>query len=675
MPGTLWTLKNCLITRGGDIEAAKRWVPAYTLPAGTFGLGALRSQLYVFGSDAAPSNLPANVQYQRLQDPAGSDMTRILDVKQYADYLYVIAEYASGAVLHFYNGSRVTSMDTPSGTDASLAAVANRLSELISRNPSVTAWAVGNSIIVNSNTAGVPFSISAGAVDGGGTADESASTSTVQPNVVAVPETLASATILINGGSNQPGVNTISSVLLNATPLTYSSVDWVVSNEATASSLAGQINLLSASHGYLANAVGSLVTIYAPVGSGSTRNGYVLSVTVGGSVSVTPTNMGGGVDSVDAVAQVTRVDLAGTVEAADTYSVTVNGTTYSTTTRGASTGRYAFVGKKRVWTVHNTLARYCKLNDATNWTDSDASSGAGFINLSSDTAGNEELTAVADYNSYAAFFSLSQIRVYQIAADMQQTQFVQTLPNTGTQSPRSVVSYGNNDVFYLDFTGIRSIRARDASKAAYTFDIGTAVDPLVQEWMQSLTHEKIARAVGIIEPNDGRYMLAIGSRIFVFSNFPGAKIAAWSYLEPGFEVSDFCRARFNELYARSGDVIYLYGGNENIGTGTSDQYPEPGELEYSIETPFMAASDPGSMKNVRGFDVACDGEWQVNLLVDPLDESKSVNIGKVTGYTYSDANITVPGRGSRFAVNMTSTKGGLASVSDLTIYFDKDETR
>ena len=33
-PGTLWNAQNVVITRGGDIERAKRFVPTYTLPAG-----------------------------------------------------------------------------------------------------------------------------------------------------------------------------------------------------------------------------------------------------------------------------------------------------------------------------------------------------------------------------------------------------------------------------------------------------------------------------------------------------------------------------------------------------------------------------------------------------------------------------------------------------------------
>lgn len=66
VPGTLWTASNCFISRGGDVIRAKKFDAVHTLSSGTFGLAALKSQRYVFGSATAPS-MPALVQYQRLQ--------------------------------------------------------------------------------------------------------------------------------------------------------------------------------------------------------------------------------------------------------------------------------------------------------------------------------------------------------------------------------------------------------------------------------------------------------------------------------------------------------------------------------------------------------------------------------------------------------------------------------
>jgi hypothetical protein len=78
-PGTLTTLVNGHITRGGDLEVRKSLVSTYELPTGTFGLGAVGGALYVFGSAPDPG-VPSGITYQQLEHPSGSAMTQVLDV-------------------------------------------------------------------------------------------------------------------------------------------------------------------------------------------------------------------------------------------------------------------------------------------------------------------------------------------------------------------------------------------------------------------------------------------------------------------------------------------------------------------------------------------------------------------------------------------------------------------
>src|SRR5690606_32308727 len=87
-PGTLYVGKNIHLTRGGDVEGRLAFVPVYHLPPGTFGLHSLRGKFYVFGSGTAPSGLPADVIYQRLQHPGGKNMTALLDVDSFDGKVY-----------------------------------------------------------------------------------------------------------------------------------------------------------------------------------------------------------------------------------------------------------------------------------------------------------------------------------------------------------------------------------------------------------------------------------------------------------------------------------------------------------------------------------------------------------------------------------------------------------
>jgi hypothetical protein len=668
VPGTLWNIKNAHLTRGGDIERAKKFVPLYNLPVGTHGMGQVGGQLYVFGSADLATSMPVGVQYQRLQSPNGQAMSSVLNVRTFDRRLYVVAEYADGNIYHFYDGSRVTALDGLSDSNSNLAAVAAYLADRINTRSDVVATAFGNSVTVRAITPGTAFTFTGSTTDGGGNNDQTIIVSTVQANVSAVAETQASGTVTITGGTFDPGVNSLTQVTVNAVNLLAGPVNWVTSNAATATRLAQEINNRTNISGYSATASGDVVTIKAAPGTGATSNGFVVNATTAGNVTFSKTNMAGGVAAVSPVAQVSLAVLSGTFQPLDVFTITVNGTDYKATGRAAGSGTSAFTFKRRVWLTANSLLRYCKINTPTDWTDTNVASGAGFINASNESEGAERLTVNAEYSGRMAVFSPSSVRIYDISTDAQANALIQTLENTGTIAGRSVIAYGNNDVFYLDTTGIRSLRARDSSNAAFVSDIGTAVDPFVRAWVESQPEETVRRAVGVVEPIDGRFWLAIGSRIFVLSYFPGSKISAWSYYEPGFTVTDFARIR-DQVFTRAGNTIYLYGGL------TGQEYPAFNEQVVEVETPFMSAQTPATIKMLTGFDMACENTWDVDLMVDPNDATKFVNVGKITKTTYSGPHINVPARSSMVAIKLQCDRPGYATISNMAIHFESEEAR
>lgn len=105
-PGTLTTLINAHITRGGELEKRKSFVSTYTLPTGTFGLASAGGGLYVFGSATDPG-VPSGVTYQRLTHPTSEAMTAVLHTELFNGLLYVVAEFADDSIYHFYNGTRI----------------------------------------------------------------------------------------------------------------------------------------------------------------------------------------------------------------------------------------------------------------------------------------------------------------------------------------------------------------------------------------------------------------------------------------------------------------------------------------------------------------------------------------------------------------------------------------
>src|SRR3546814_814514 len=207
-PGSLQGATNVHITRGGEIEKAKSFVETYTLPEGTFGMHSVAGVLYVFGSASEPNDLPTGVEYQRLQDPDGSDMTGIIATENFDGKIYAIAEFSGGDIFHFYDGERVTAWDTIATTVADNDGVATVLASRVNARTVYTAAAVGSTITIQAAVAGTPFTISAETTNGGTVDDQTITLTETQENVAAVTEVLATGSIDVTGGTASIGVNT-----------------------------------------------------------------------------------------------------------------------------------------------------------------------------------------------------------------------------------------------------------------------------------------------------------------------------------------------------------------------------------------------------------------------------------------------------------------------------------
>jgi len=672
VPGTLWIAKNCVITRGGDVERIKDFVKVFDLPAGkTKGFFSVKGQRYVFGHETAPTGMPVGVIYQRLQAPSNAALVRVLDAKAFDGKVYAIAQFDDGNIYHYYDGTRVSQWDQLAKDAFTFETVAEHLAVMMDADNAVRVEAAGNIIQITAIEPGTDFTLSTSTSNGTTPTSPVATVATVQANVVEVPEVRAEGTVEITGGSASPGVNRITSVTVDSVELLSKAVDWVQSDAATANALAVEINNNSHVHNYRADASGAVVTITAPAGSGATVNGHVVAVGAAGDVTATTSNLSGGVTYVAPQAKVVTVTISANnlPDSFDaSWTITLNGADYKTTGMASATGTVAFVHKSRVYSVAGSLLRFCKINTPNDWTDGDASSGAGFINISNEVDGAATLFGMAAYGEYVAVFAREAIVIYQLMADIEATELIQVLENTGTFAPRSIVSYGANDVYYLDETGIRSLRSRDVTDSAFTSDVGSAIDPFMQEIFNEVGDYGRSRACAAIEAVDGRFMLAIGKYIVILSYFPSSKIVAWSYVDFGQEISDMVRVK-RRIEVRTGDEIYAYGGVSGL------EYPDDEHFLPVIETPFIAAKDPASQKELLGFDMASQGVWKIEVLIDPDDKTKLVNAGYLYDTTYQRLSMGLVGHTSHFSLRFTCQSEGFASLSSTAVHHDTTESR
>ena len=663
--GTLVTLKNAHINRGGEIEKRQAFVKLTTLPSNTTGLTASNGQIYVFGHEASSavnfaSGTPANVNYMRLQHPTPTtEITSILGTSFFNGQVYASAQYEDGRIYHFYNGTRITdwfdararnkfqitggSAGGTSATGSFKITGGNSFSGNNIRIVRVNGVAVCNIVAHtgdNSTTASnVATAITNFSSTPNYTATASTNTVTITASDVGVATNGFVITVEVDGAVTVGSIvnmsgginNAITNITVNGVSIIDKPIIWSTSHTHTASLVADAINEYITTPEYEATSVDQNVNIITKE-SGSSFNNYVVVITVSGNVTT-------------AFVPTSQNFLDGGASSLPTYTP----------------GNYIKPVKTKMYSLSDSLLHYSATNDPNEWNDT--SQGAGFINLSNNASGSEDLQAIANYFDNIAVFAKQAVQIWFVDADDTKNAQVQVLGNTGTFAPNSVVEFGDNDVFYLSKSGIRSLRARDSSNAAFVGDIGNPIDDTIISAIQADTSIS-EEATAILNPIDGRYMLAIGNSIYVFSYYPSSKISAWSVYETGFTVNQWAFDGTNIL-ARSGNDLYALGGTNNQTYDNST---------VEVQLPFLDAGSPATSKDFTGLDVTCENEWTVSVATDPTDISTIEEIATVNKTTFGLGRAAINGYSTHIAPRLTCTKPGAAKLGNIAIHYTSGES-
>lgn len=664
--GTLWSLKNAHITRGGEIEKRKAFVSHKTLPSNSYGLHSVRGQLYTFGSVASGSlspSIPAGVTYQRLQHPGSAAMSKLIAAENFNGKIYAIAEYDDGSIYHFYDGSRVTSWDTVAASVGSNSAVAQLLAEKINLSDNFTATTDGAVITITKDELGSSFTYSKSTTNGAGVNDQDITFASVQAAVSASAGSKATFSFTVLGGSEDPGVNKVSSITVNSVEILGAAVDWATNNTTTAEAIADQINTYASTPNYTATFSGDTVTVsYPTVGTGG--NGLAWVVTCAGNVAVNTAsgNTSGGVNAVTGLSQVITATVSGTFETDDKFSITLDGTAYICAGSASGTGRSIRTLKDKLYSTTTSLLYFCATGTPTSFS---SGTGQGFINMSNQNGGSEDLTGLAVYQRNLAVFSKDAIQVWYVDADPAANSQLQVMPNIGTNARKSIVSIGESDVFFLS-RGVRSLRARDSSNSAAVYDIGTPIDALINDDYLNLSEQSMADAVAAIEPVDGRYWLAIDDKIYVFSFFPTSKISAWSIYEPGVSFTDFAVIG-RQIFGRASNTVYLYGGSDG------DTYGDDYDIE--VELPYFDAKQPATTKEWTGVDFALEGsQWTVTAGFDATDPDSRSTIAVLNSTTFNIGRVPISGNDStHIGLKLVHSGAGYAKLANAIIHYNGGE--
>jgi hypothetical protein len=537
--------------------------------------------------------------------------------------------------------------------------------------------------------------------------------------------TPATTTFTVSRGGT---TGTMATLRLDGVEILGAAVSTGSSSTAFAANVAAQINAFASSPNYTATAAGSVVTLTSGANTAAV-NGKTLSATFTNSASFTPAGpMSGGADAYSATFADVKVDgvsiigspvaWAGTNEltaaalaaeinshtSSPDHDATVSGATISLTATvpasvpdGAAVaftltggmavsppslvlpntptqyepGAYVQTIGQKMYATSGSVMHFSGIRAPTKWT-TDAV-GAGFIDMSEESSGSEDLTALAKYQNSVAVFAERVIQIWFVDPDPALNRPVQVLNNTGTASPGSVTAFGDTDVFYLDESGLRSLQARDSSNAAATSDIGIPVDALVTEALAALTEAQRAQVFGLIEPVNGRFWLIMRDRAFVFSYFPGSKISAWSeylmtYIADGVTVPFVVDAAVTfrrRVYLRAGDRILVYSGFDGA---TYDATVAEAHL------PYLDANTPAEAKQFQGLDVACRGQWRVAAAMQVNDETAEDDVAIVFKTTFDQGGrIPFDHRATHVSLRFRSQGVGPHKLAACAIHYESTD--
>ena len=331
---------------------------------------------------------------------------------------------------------------------------------------------------------------------------------------------------------------------------------------------------------------------------------------------------------------------------------------------------FCFTFNDKMYLLAGDTVYFSSLGDPTDFNSLDGA-GNGFIKLTDHFATPEALVAIASFQGRLAFISRQGLQTWTVAADPAAWQLNQVFEYVGSRSRFSPKTTGDFEVFFLDETGFRSLRVRDNTLNAFSEDLGSPIDEIVQAALVASSEAQKDGACGIVEPASKRYWCFLKDTIYVFSNFPSSKVGAWSKYAPTFNnggvQTAFTPEKFvvfqGQVYARAGNFLYRYGGADN---NTYDA------CVASWETPWLDSKTPGHRKESKSIDVAMSGAWKLEAGMDPVS-GILIEVYNGTQSSYDMGTVPYSDRGTHLKLKGSTTGATAAKVGMLLLKYEQGD--
>lgn len=434
-------------------------------------------------------------------------------------------------------------------------------------------------------------------------------------------------------GSNSTVANVINTITVNGVDVLGGAKTFnTTSISAFAESIAAQITSTVSSPEYSGVANGNAVVIVSSA-SGSTQNGYVVGVTYGGNLSIgNYSNMSGGQDNPPGDPGTTVLTL----------------------------------GDKE-YTVASKNINFSATRDATKFNQT--YDGAGFVTPAMHSSGAATPVALGTFvnpqgsaGQTLLVLCREAIQVWHVEADDENNEMLQVIEDAGTRAGNANIGFGPLHTF-LNHNGICGItKATDASNTAEVAEIGAPINGELNTYLDTLTQDQRDAAVVAIEPKDKRLWFAVGTRVYVLSNFKESQVSGWSRYDLDFTISDMATLN-RALYCRSGNTIYKYGGSDGK---TYDA------CTVTVRIANVDAGKPAGFKTLQAADYALTGVWNVATTNNASADNQLATIGNLTGTTFNDPIVPLNGHEANIAIEMVHQKTEGAVLSQIVLHYQYD---
>jgi len=342
-------------------------------------------------------------------------------------------------------------------------------------------------------------------------------------------------------------------------------------------------------------------------------------------------------------------------------------------------GFYCRTYKNKMYTVEGSTLYFSEIGNAVDWSGLTPPDPTNFIDLSMGDSDMAASVALEVYYDKLAIFSSSAVQLWVMDPDFTRNQYVQTLRQAGTIAWRSVLQYGSGDVMYLSHSGIRSLRARNSSLAAAVSDIGSPLDPLMQDLFKYMGEDWMSGAISILQPVTGRFWIIMAgstdyegatpsSKIYILSAFPGPKITAWSEYDPGFVITAAAIHNNRVVVRDDHNLVYAYGG-------VSDEGPTFDDCMVELIFPFHAGEQVATFKTFSGLDATCAGvPWEVSCAFNVEDPYAEDFVGYFDGATFLQGRFPIHGHSTHMSLRLRSVEAGPQTLSNMVVHYQVSES-